>query len=198
MGSLSTVGHTTVKGQGAFYSKSNLQSPVSMPITGLFHIAIKTADLDTTVAFYTQLMELQEVTRPDFGFPGAWLACPTPTQPAIIHLYAGGPALGTTGSVPLGSAAIDHLSLTATGFHAFRQRLRAAGIPWREFIVPGTDLWQLFVYDPNGVMLELTFLGTAEGSPVPDLSPGRAYEAGSSFFDPQVYQSLKKSSCSPP
>ena len=31
------------------------------------------------------------------------------------------------------------------------------GLPWREFIIPNTTLWQLFVYDPSGVQIELTF-----------------------------------------
>lgn len=28
-----------------------------MQVTGLFHLAIKTADLDATIAFYTQVLE---------------------------------------------------------------------------------------------------------------------------------------------
>ncbi|MBE9190713.1 glyoxalase [Gloeocapsopsis crepidinum LEGE 06123] len=152
-----------------------------MGITGLFHIAIKTNDLDATVDFYTQL-GLCKVERPDFGYPGAWLACVTPGGEAIIHIYAGGAALGTEGKSPLGTAAIDHISLTATGFHQFRQKFQQANIEWREFIVPGTNLWQLFVYDPNGVQLELTFDGAFEEEPQPDMSPGKAYVAGSNFF----------------
>jgi hypothetical protein len=61
----------------------------------------------------------------------------------------------------------------------------AAGLDWREFLVPGTSLWQLFVYDPSGVQLELTFNGDAEVGPPPDMSPGRRYVAGASFFAPR-------------
>uniref|UniRef100_A0ACD5GPJ5 VOC family protein n=1 Tax=Desertifilum tharense IPPAS B-1220 TaxID=1781255 RepID=A0ACD5GPJ5_9CYAN len=42
-----------------------------MLITGLFHIAIKTNDLETTVRFYTEILGLRTVPRPDFGFPVA-------------------------------------------------------------------------------------------------------------------------------
>lgn len=152
-----------------------------MVITGLFHIAIKTNDLEATVDFYTQL-GLRKVARPDFGYPGAWLACATPVGEAIIHIYAGGAALGTEGKAPLGTAAIDHISLTAAGFHQFRRKFQQANLEWREFIVPGTTLWQLFVYDPNGVQLELTFDGAVEEEPQPDMSPEKAYVAGSNFF----------------
>lgn len=148
---------------------------------GLFHLAIKTADLAATRAFWTRVIGLREVARPDFGYPGAWLACPQPGGQAILHVYAGGPALGTSGQVEQGTAAIDHVSLSCSGFHAYCARFRQAGLDWREFLVPGTTLWQLFVYDPSGVQLELTFEGRAESAPPPDMSPLRVYVAGRSF-----------------
>jgi catechol 2,3-dioxygenase-like lactoylglutathione lyase family enzyme len=161
-------------------------------INGLFHVAIKTADLAATRRFYCELLGLKEVARPDFGYPGAWIGCPIPGGQAIIHIYAGGPALGPEGRAPSGSAAIDHLSLSCSGYHAFLGALTEAGLPTREFIVPGTTLWQLFVYDPSGVQLELTFEGSAERGPQPDMSDGRRYVAGSSFFDPAPYRNLSK------
>ena len=45
-----------------------------MQVTGLFHVAIKTNDLDATVKFYTEVLGMKLVHRPDFGFPGAWIA----------------------------------------------------------------------------------------------------------------------------
>ena len=158
-----------------------------MVITGLFHIAIKTNDLEATVRFYTDVLGLRQVPRPNFGYPGAWLGCTTPSGEAIFHIYAGGPALGTAGKAPLGTAAIDHISISAVGFNQFRNKFASAGLQWREFIVPGTTLWQLFIYDPSGVQLELTFDGSAELGPLPDMSPGRAYVAGDTFFSQADY-----------
>lgn len=157
---------------------------------GLFHLAIKTADLAATRAFWSGVIGLRDVARPDFGYPGAWLACAQPGGQAILHVYAGGPALGPSGHVESGTAAIDHVSLACVGYHAYRARFRAAGLDWREFLVPGTTLWQLFVHDPSGVQLELTFDGAHETGAPPDLSPGRAYRAGESFFSPATYPSL--------
>lgn len=162
-----------------------------MIISGLFHVAIKTNDLEATRAFYCDVLGLADVFRPDFGFPGAWLACPLPGGQAIIHIYAGGPALGADARAPVGSAAIDHLSLACAGYHEFASRFRQSGLAYREFLVPGTSLWQLFVYDPSGVQLELTFEGKAETGPSPDMSPGRAYVAGSGFFDAATYPKLQ-------
>ena len=50
-----------------------------MQITGLFHVAIKTNDLDATVKFYTDVLGMTLAHRPDFGFPGAWIAGPDGT-----------------------------------------------------------------------------------------------------------------------
>lgn len=157
---------------------------------GLFHLAIKTADLAATRAFWIGTIGLREVPRPDFGYPGAWLACGQPGGQAIVHIYAGGPALGGQACVPQGTAAIDHISLACSGYHAYIARFKAAGLAWREFLVPGTTLWQLFVYDPSGVQLELTFEGAVEAGAPPDMSPDRVYRAGESFFDTDTYPVL--------
>lgn len=157
---------------------------------GLFHLAIKTADLAATRAFWTGVIGLREIARPDFGYPGAWLACGQPGGQAIIHVYAGGPAMGPEGTAPRGTGAIDHVSLACSGYHAYRERFCAAGLDWREFLVPGTTLWQLFVHDPSGVQLELTFEGAVEPGAPPDLSDARRYRAGQPFFDADTYPAL--------
>ncbi len=156
-----------------------------MIITGLFHVAIKTNDLDATVKFYTDVMGLKTVPRPDFGFPGAWIGVPTPVGEAIVHLYGGGPAMGADGKAALGTGAIDHISITAIGWDDCIARLQGHGYEWREAVVPGTHLWQIFVYDPNGVMLEITFDARAENRAVPEISEQRLYRAGVPFFFPR-------------
>ena len=157
---------------------------------GLFHIAIKTSDLEATCRFWCDIIGLSALPRPDFGYPGAWLGCPFPGGLGIVHVYAGGPALGPAGEAPQGTAAIDHISLSCAGYRDYCRRFAANALPYREFLVPGTTLWQLFVYDPSGVQLELTFEGGGEGDVLPDMSPGRAYVAGQNFFDPRSYPRL--------
>jgi catechol 2,3-dioxygenase-like lactoylglutathione lyase family enzyme len=165
--------------------------PPSAVLHGLFHVGIKTSDLESTRIFWRDVMGLRETARPDFGYPGAWLGCPQPGGQAIIHIYAGGPALGASGIAPRGTGAIDHVSLSCSGYRDFVARFKAAGLPFREFIVPGTTLWQLFVYDLSGVQIELTFEGGVEGDELPDMSPGRAYVAGSDFYDASSYPKLR-------
>jgi hypothetical protein len=83
--------------------------------------------------------------------------CRCPVGFGILHVYARGPALGEDGIAPTGSGAIQHVSLTPVGYHAFVERFQEVGLPWREFLVSGTTLWQLLVYDPSGVELAASF-----------------------------------------
>lgn len=58
---------------------------------------------------------------------------------------------------------------------------------WRENIVPGIGLWQLFVYDPSAVLLELTFAAAAEGGEEPKIPLELPYKARERFFHPEAY-----------
>ena len=146
---------------------------------GLAHVAIKAADLPATIAFYRQALGLIELPRPPFGFPGAWLGAPD--GEALLHLYGGARARDADGGAPVGGAAIDHVSLWARGHEAQRARFEALGLPYRSQPVPATNLAQLFVYDPNGVLLELTYrLADEPGAVV-------GQRGGALRFEPQRY-----------
>ena len=154
----------------------------------LFHTGLRTADLDASVRFYTEVMGMVSVTRPPFNFPGAWLAPAQAGAAATIHLYAGHAAQEADGSVQTGSGAIDHLSIVCAGYSAFRAQFERFGLPYRENLVPRTSLWQLFVYDPNGVQLELTFHSAAERGPVPVIASERLYQPRERWFQPAAYR----------
>ena len=128
---------------------------LTQPVAGLAHVTIKTADLAATIAFYETVLSLKQLPRPPFNFPGAWLGIPD--GEALVHLVAGDRAREADGSVAVGSAAIDHVSFWARGYEAQRARFTAFGLPYRSQPVPDSALAQLFVYDPNGVLIELTY-----------------------------------------
>jgi catechol 2,3-dioxygenase-like lactoylglutathione lyase family enzyme len=154
----------------------------------LFHTAIKTANLDATVRFYTEVLGMILAERPPIGFPGAWLKPAQPGADAIIHLYAGDAAKEPDGSVQTGSSAIDHLSVVCQGYGDFKARFEKYGLAYRENLVPATPLWQLFIYDPNGVQLELTFHAAAEPQDVPVIPAERRYSARERWFQPALYR----------
>lgn len=154
----------------------------------LFHIALKTGDLDATVRFYTEVLGLIVAERPPIGFPGAWLKPAQPGADAMIHLYAGDAALEPDGSLQTGTHAIDHVSVVCQGYSEFRERFRKFGLEWRENLVPATPLWQLFIYDPNGVQLELTFHAAAESEAEPVIPSALRYSARERWFRPELYR----------
>jgi hypothetical protein len=43
-----------------------------------------------------------------------------------------------------------------------KQRLQSKEMPFEARQVPGGDLWQIFVNDPNGVMIELNYEAAKE------------------------------------
>lgn len=154
----------------------------------LFHTAIRTADLDASVRFYTQVLGMVVADRPPIGFPGAWLKPAQPGADAIFHLYAGDAAKEADGSVLTGSAAIDHVSVVCQGYNQFKAKFERFGLPYRENLVPNTPLWQLFVYDPNGIQLELTFHAAAEGGTEPVIGPEKRYAARERWFQSAPYR----------
>jgi catechol 2,3-dioxygenase-like lactoylglutathione lyase family enzyme len=163
-----------------------------MLIGQLFHAAIKTADLEASVRFYTQVMGMVVAERPPIGFPGAWLQPALAGAAAIFHLYAGDAAKEADGTVQTGSAAIDHLSVTCQGYRSFQAQFEKFGLPYRENLVPATPLWQLFVHDPNGIQLELTFHSAAEGHAAPVIAPERLYRARERWFEAEPYRQFSR------
>src|SRR4051794_40821860 len=155
-----------------------------MQVTGLFHVAIKTNDLDATVKFYTEVLGMKLVHRPDFGFPGAWIAAGDSIP--IIHIYAGGPALGADGKTPYGTSALDHVSLTIKGWDECPEQGRKLGYAWRAALVPGPWLGKFFVPARGGVMREPPSAARVETRPPREFPADRVYMAGQPFGSPKA------------
>jgi len=134
----------------------------------LNHCSIRTLDLSACERFYCGLLGLAVGPRPEFPFPGLWLYAGDPSVWAnacvhIIGIDANDPEglkqyLGDKDVTSLqGTGAIDHVAFFATGLAETLARLKEKGIDARERTVPGLGLHQVFVDDPNGVVVELNF-----------------------------------------
>jgi catechol 2,3-dioxygenase-like lactoylglutathione lyase family enzyme len=55
------------------------------------------------------------------------------------------------------SGVVHHVAFVSRDFKGMKQRLQGKGIEFESREVPGGDLWQIFVRDPNGVMIELNY-----------------------------------------
>ena len=134
----------------------------------LNHISIRSGDLDACERFYVGLLGLQVGPRPPFPFPGLWLYAgdTAVAANAVVHIIGydkDDPEglrqyLGDRDPASLqGTGVVDHVAFFATGLVATRARLQAQGVACRERTVPGLGLHQVFVDDPNGVVVELNF-----------------------------------------
>ena len=57
------------------------------------------------------------------------------------------------------SGVIDHIAFLATEPEKFMQRLQGLGIKIRPRSFPESELFQLFIADPDGLTIELNFFG---------------------------------------
>ncbi|HSN70440.1 MAG TPA: VOC family protein [Steroidobacteraceae bacterium] len=120
-----------------------------MGLIDLHHVAIRTDDVAATNRFYIDVLGMREVERPPMNFPGSWLAI----GQTMIHVMGG--ARGRVAD-PQGGA-VDHIALRAHGIEAFKRRFDSHGVAYRESSIAGAGLRQLFLRDPNGVLVELNF-----------------------------------------
>ncbi len=119
-----------------------------MPATAMNHFTVLTDQLDETVTFYRELLELEPGKRPNFKFPGAWLYS---NGQAILHVIAGNKLPEPREGV------IDHMAFSATGLVDTIERLKSRGLEYDLRRLDDANVWQLFFFDPNGAKVELDF-----------------------------------------
>ena len=117
----------------------------------LDHFNIRTRDLGATVRFYQDVLGLENGPRPSFSFPGAWMYS---DGRAVVHLVDISP---TDELQKPDSGVVHHVAFVSRGFQEMKRRLKAKGVSFDTREVPGGALWQIFIRDPNGVMVELNY-----------------------------------------
>jgi catechol 2,3-dioxygenase-like lactoylglutathione lyase family enzyme len=127
-----------------------------MSVGMLDHFNIRTRQLDDTVRFYEDVLGLQNGDRPNFSFPGAWMY--SEGRP-VVHLVDISP---TAEQQKPDSGVVHHVAFASHGFDGMKQRLQSKGMAFDTRQVPGGATWQIFVRDPNGVMIELNYEAVKE------------------------------------
>ncbi len=127
-----------------------------MSVGVLDHFNIRTRDLKGTVGFYQDILGLENGARPNFAFPGAWLYS---EGRAVVHLVDISP---TDEAQKPDSGVVHHVAFISRDFAGMKQRLQARGVEFEARQVPGGELWQIFIRDPNGVMIELNYEAAKE------------------------------------
>jgi catechol 2,3-dioxygenase-like lactoylglutathione lyase family enzyme len=133
-----------------------------MPLSHLEHFLIQAEDLEATRDWYVRVLGMRDGPHPDFGFPVHWLYL---GEKDVLHLTQGGAKvsenrkryLGQESEATRGSGVVDHLAFRATGLDEIVARLERLGVEFKERQVDDQGLYQLFLFDPNGVKIELNF-----------------------------------------
>jgi catechol 2,3-dioxygenase-like lactoylglutathione lyase family enzyme len=141
-----------------------------MPLSHIEHYLVAADDMAKTRDWYCAVLGMEEGAHPDFGFPVHWLylnGCD------VVHIGPSAKQAGenqraylgrTSQDTGSGTGAIDHIAFRATGLKSTMAQLRSQGIEFKERRASSQSLYQLFMYDPNGIKVELNFdASEAEG-----------------------------------
>ena len=141
-----------------------------MAISHIEHFLVASDDIDATRDWYARVLGLTSGPHPDFGFPVHWMYL---GDVDVVHI---GPSAKQAGEIQkkylgrtsqdagTGTGAIDHIAFRATGLCGMLEHLRKEKISFTQRRANGQALFQLFLYDPNGIKVELNYAaGEAEG-----------------------------------
>ena len=117
----------------------------------LDHYNVSTRKLKETVQFYEDALGFVNGPRPQFNFPGAWLYS---AGHPVLHLND---ISHTDKRQPPDSGVIDHVAFSSRGFEAMKQQLARKGVEFKSREVPNSTRRQIFLTDPNNVLIELNF-----------------------------------------
>jgi glyoxylase I family protein len=112
-------------------------------LEGIHHVSLNVRDHEVARHWYVEKLGLTAIDRPDFGFPGSWMAFPDGRQVHLIEV-AGHEA-------PTG----QHFAIRVSDIDDAVAALRARGVEVGDpYDVPGGGR-QAFLNDPSGNLLEL-------------------------------------------
>ena len=128
-----------------------------MGAVGLEHVNIVAADNAVTTALYERLLDIEARPIPVMpDYPGRWIY--DRNNNPIVHVQVHDPARhGPLGEVRPSTGAIDHVALACDDFEGMKARCEEMGLEYRAVELAGANFRQLFVSDPDNVLLELNF-----------------------------------------
>jgi catechol 2,3-dioxygenase-like lactoylglutathione lyase family enzyme len=132
------------------------------------HFSIRTNDLEASRRFYADVLGLTVGPRPAFPFPGLWMyrGDHGDVANAVVHIIGTDREeqkgldnyLGERDEAKLkGTGSIDHVAFFADGLATMLDHLKDQGVTFRQRTVPSIGLHQVFLDDPNGVVIELNY-----------------------------------------
>jgi catechol 2,3-dioxygenase-like lactoylglutathione lyase family enzyme len=128
-----------------------------MLIKRLDHINIRTRDLAATVAFYRDILGLEERDPPPNLDKSLVRWMYDNNGDPIVHISTPGSLSsdGVDDEITGSTGGLDHVAFQCVGVAGLVQRLKSHDIPWRENRVEAIGMTQIFLQDPTGIQIEL-------------------------------------------
>lgn len=126
-------------------------------VNGLDHVNIHTRDLEATVRFFAEVLDLRAGDPPPNLDPARVQWMFDADGRALFHLCRTGTLPDDNSGGSGGTGPVHHVALDCSGHDAMVARLDGLGLAHRCNHVAASDLRQIFVSDPNGVLLELNY-----------------------------------------
>jgi catechol 2,3-dioxygenase-like lactoylglutathione lyase family enzyme len=132
-----------------------------MAVVGLDHVNVRSADPAGTLGFFREVLQMRVGPPPGSTGTGSggWVY-DTEDRP-VVHVGGADSPYPTDAVRPFaaarGSGAVHHVALSCSGFDDLKARFRSLGIDFEETDYPQFGFRQLFVTEPNGILLELNF-----------------------------------------
>jgi glyoxylase I family protein len=115
-----------------------------MKIDGIVHASVVVADVNQSLQFFVGVLGLEvDASRPDLGYPGAWLRINPQQQ---IHLLQV-PNPDPVGGRPSHGGRDRHTALAIDDLDDLRRRLERAGV---DYTLSKSGRRALFCRDPDG------------------------------------------------
>jgi catechol 2,3-dioxygenase-like lactoylglutathione lyase family enzyme len=150
-----------------------------MPISRIEHFLVAADDLEATRDWYSRILGMKPGPHPDFGFPVYWMYVgdtdivhigPSAKQAGEIQKkYLGRTSQGSGQGAEAGTGAIDHIAFRATGLREMLEHLKREKISFTQRRANGQALFQLFMFDPNGIKVELNYAAEEAEGIAPEL-----------------------------
>ena len=145
-----------------------------MPLSYMEHFLLQTEDIEATKDWYVKILGFRVGPSPDFKFPVYWLYL---GDRDVLHITTGGKNVsenrkkyvGQQSEASAGTGVIDHVGFRTTGLHEMIEHLTKNKIEFSERQVNDQGLYQLFLFDPNGVKIELNFANAEAKGRTPQL-----------------------------
>ena len=115
-----------------------------MELGPVHHVSINVDDVGAAAPFYTDVLGMAVLPRPDFAFNGRWLRTPGGGEVHLIEVEGWVPPAG------------QHWAFKVHDIDAAVAELRERGVEVADpRPLPGTPARQTFFFDPAGNMIEL-------------------------------------------